>query len=133
MAILLGGLLCVAMLIPVGKLAMTAANRSDRTGACGRAALHDIKVRDARLDRWSWNPRRCRTCLSLIRWYYTTNATRSAALPYRLNSTAPRPRVGGNRQSRGAITFASLMPLTTTRRPPNSRTTLADQIFRWRR
>jgi hypothetical protein len=53
MAILLGGLLCVAMLIPVGKLAMTAANRSDRTGACGRAALHQIKVQKL-LDTSVW-------------------------------------------------------------------------------
>ena len=55
MAILLGGLLAVAMLIPVGKLAMTAANRSDRTGACGRAALHDLKVRGM-LDYTTWYP-----------------------------------------------------------------------------
>ena len=53
MAILLGGLLCVAMLIPVGKLAMMAANRSDRTGACGRAALHQIKVQKL-LDTTVW-------------------------------------------------------------------------------
>ncbi len=43
--ILLFGLTAVAMLIPVGKLAMVETNKSDRAGACGRAALRDIKVR----------------------------------------------------------------------------------------
>ncbi|MEN6405311.1 MAG: hypothetical protein ABFC77_02455, partial [Thermoguttaceae bacterium] len=39
------GLLGVAALIPVGKLAMIETEKSDRTGACGRAALQEVRVR----------------------------------------------------------------------------------------
>jgi hypothetical protein len=39
------GLLAVAMMIPIGKLAISETNRSDRTGACGRAGLRDVRVR----------------------------------------------------------------------------------------
>ncbi len=38
------GLLGVASLIPAGKLRMVEANKSDRTGACGRAGLHEVKI-----------------------------------------------------------------------------------------
>ena len=44
--ILLVGLWGVAVMIPLGKLALVATEKSDRTGACGRAALHDVKVRN---------------------------------------------------------------------------------------
>ncbi len=39
------GLLGVAALIPIGKLSLVETNISDRTGACGRAALREIKIR----------------------------------------------------------------------------------------
>jgi len=39
------GLLGVAAMIPIGKLAMIETSKSDRTGACGRAALREVKVR----------------------------------------------------------------------------------------
>jgi len=45
MAVLSLGLLGVAALIPIGKMAMVETNKSDRTGACGRAGQHEIKVR----------------------------------------------------------------------------------------
>ena len=44
--ILLFGLWFVAAMIPLGKLALVATEKSDRTGACGRAALHEVKVRE---------------------------------------------------------------------------------------
>jgi hypothetical protein len=53
--ILMFGLTAVAMLIPIGKLAMVETNKSDRTGACGRAALHDLKVRNL-LSTTAWTP-----------------------------------------------------------------------------
>ena len=37
MGVLVIGLLGVAALIPIGKLAMIETNKSDRTGTCGRA------------------------------------------------------------------------------------------------
>ena len=39
------GLLGVAAMIPIGKLAMIETAKSDRTGACGRAALREVKIR----------------------------------------------------------------------------------------
>jgi prepilin-type N-terminal cleavage/methylation domain-containing protein len=53
MGILTIGLLAVASLIPIGKLAMTETNKADRTGMCGRAALREIKVRRM-LDQSNW-------------------------------------------------------------------------------
>ena len=52
-AILLTGLWLIAAMIPLGKLALVATEKSDRTGACGRAALQDLKVRKM-LDYTTW-------------------------------------------------------------------------------
>ena len=49
------GLLGVASLIPIGKLALIETNKSDRTGACGRAGLRDVKIRRM-LDYRNWSP-----------------------------------------------------------------------------
>jgi hypothetical protein len=50
------GLLSVTALIPIGKLAMRETNKSDRTGACGRAALRDLKVRQLLNFATVWQP-----------------------------------------------------------------------------
>ncbi len=47
------GLFGVLMLIPLAKLSLIAAEKSDRTGACGRAALREVKVRRM-LDFTQW-------------------------------------------------------------------------------
>ncbi len=39
------GVMGVAMLIPIGKFAMTEVEKSDRTGMCGRAGSREVKVR----------------------------------------------------------------------------------------
>ncbi len=44
MAVLTLGVMGVAMLIPIGKFAMSEVEKADRTGACGRAGLRDVKV-----------------------------------------------------------------------------------------
>ncbi len=49
------GLLGVAAMIPIGKLAMIETAKSDRTGACGRAALREVKVRRM-MNSASWSP-----------------------------------------------------------------------------
>jgi hypothetical protein len=49
------GLLGVASLIPIGKLALIETNKSDRTGACGRAGLREVKIRRM-LDYRNWSP-----------------------------------------------------------------------------
>jgi hypothetical protein len=49
------GVLGVAMLIPIGKFAMTEVEKSDRTGMCGRAALREVKIRKM-LDPGNWAP-----------------------------------------------------------------------------
>ena len=48
------GLLGVASLIPAGRLRIVETNKCDRTGACGRAGLHDIKIR--RFCPTIWQP-----------------------------------------------------------------------------
>ncbi len=50
------GLLGVAALIPIGKLSLIETNKSDRTGACGRAGIHDVKVRRMCDYRLWWSP-----------------------------------------------------------------------------
>jgi len=55
MAILSVGLLGMAALIPLGALSLRDAAKSDRTGACGRAALRDVKVRRM-LEPTGWSP-----------------------------------------------------------------------------
>jgi type II secretory pathway pseudopilin PulG len=47
------GLLGVASLIPLGTIALRETEKSDRTGACGRAALREVKVRGM-LDYRNW-------------------------------------------------------------------------------
>ena len=47
------GLLGLAALIPVGRFAIMETGKSDRCGACGRAALRDVKVRRM-LDHRFW-------------------------------------------------------------------------------
>ncbi len=53
--ILAVGLLGAAALIPIGKLALVKTNISDRTGACGRAAMRDVEVRRM-LNYSAWFP-----------------------------------------------------------------------------
>ena len=69
MGILTLGVLGVAMLIPIGKFAMTEVEKSDRTGMCGRAGLRDVKVRRM-LDTSNWLPTNPRPAISpsSIRW-----------------------------------------------------------------
>ena len=54
MGVLLVGLLGVAALIPIGKVAITETNKSDRTGMCGRAGIRDVKTRRM-LDATAWS------------------------------------------------------------------------------
>ncbi len=49
------GVLGVAALIPLGKLAMLEVEKSDRTGACGRSSLRQIQIR-CMLDPHKWVP-----------------------------------------------------------------------------
>jgi hypothetical protein len=53
MFVLFVGLLGVAALIPVGRFAILETSKADRSGACGRAALSEIKVRRM-LDPYPW-------------------------------------------------------------------------------
>ncbi len=51
--ILAVGLMGVAALIPLGKLSLMATETSDRTGACGRAAIREVRIRGL-LDPTTW-------------------------------------------------------------------------------
>ena len=55
MAVLTIGLLGLAALIPLGRLAMVETGKADRSGACGHAARHQIKVRRM-LEYDTWWP-----------------------------------------------------------------------------
>ena len=39
------GLMSLAMLIPAGAMAINEANKADRSGACGRSAMREVKIR----------------------------------------------------------------------------------------
>jgi prepilin-type N-terminal cleavage/methylation domain-containing protein len=54
-AILSIGVLGVAALLPIGKLSLMKTEIADRTGACGRAAMREVKVRRM-LDPNLWAP-----------------------------------------------------------------------------
>ncbi len=55
--ILTFGVLGIASLIPIGKLALVEVEKSDRTGACGRAAIRDIQIRKMLgFNNWSVGP-----------------------------------------------------------------------------
>lgn len=48
------GILGVAALVPLGKLALVEVEKSDRCGPCGRAGVRDVRVRGlANTERWS--------------------------------------------------------------------------------
>jgi hypothetical protein len=53
LGVLTVGLLSIAALIPMGRIALRETNKSDRTGACGRASIQDIKIQRM-LDYNSW-------------------------------------------------------------------------------
>ena len=54
MGVLMIGLLGVATLIPVGRFAVVEAGKADRSGACGHAAMREIKIRRM-LDPSLWS------------------------------------------------------------------------------
>ena len=55
-AILAIGVLGVAALLPIGKLSLIKTEIADRTGACGRAALREVKVRRMLDPNIWWDP-----------------------------------------------------------------------------
>lgn len=127
------GLLGIAALIPLGKLAMMETEKSDRTGACGRAALRDVKVRRM-LDPGSWfggNPNMPIFVIDPL--YYAANPTIFGdttplpqapclgGLPYTLDPAVVR-----------RINFDSLMFRSTdTPAQIQARRLLSEQIFYW--
>ena len=54
------GLMCVAALIPIGTFAVNETAKADRSAAMGRAAMHEVRVRDM-LQRWRDD--------GAVRWY----------------------------------------------------------------
>ncbi len=55
--VILGGMLGVAALLPVGRFEMSMCLRADRAGTAGRAALREAQVREMLYpNAWYWNP-----------------------------------------------------------------------------
>jgi hypothetical protein len=116
--VLLFGLLAVATLVIVGGMALSEVERMDRTAACGRAALHDIKIR------------------GLLDWTKLWDTTTSAALsstptsPFVIdplgltNGTAASTSIAGA----GIVPRYNLQTYSSSGIPLTS--TTAEQIFR---
>lgn len=105
------GLLGIAALIPLGKLAMMETEKSDRTGACGRAALRDVKVRRM-LEPTGWCnvPAPVPNIFVIDPLYYAANTV--------FQDTDLAPNLGGVIQSATLpvvprFTFVPLMLLST--------------------
>jgi hypothetical protein len=134
--LVLGGLMIVAMTIPIGKLSLVETNKADRTGACGRAALREVKVRGMLSSTVS--PALLGTPLVFVvdPLYYAANGS---AFP--LPSSPPdaaAPNMGGvvatptlpavQRVTFGPLRIASTDNTVTIQ----TRQALADNIFGWR-
>jgi hypothetical protein len=129
------GLLGIATLIPLGKMSMRETEKSDRTGACGRAALREVEVRRM-LDRATWFGDYGTGVFVIDPLYYAANTI--AALPARLATDPPlAPNLGGAIATPllppvPRITLTSLMLRTTD--PPATtqmKQALAGQLVGW--
>ena len=104
------GLLGVAALIPLAKLSMARTEQSDRVGACGRAAIHEVKIRRM-LDPNTWGT-----------WSTAPVVTDRALVidPMERTLTTPIGNLGG---TTGAIKRGNLAWCTSA--------AIAEQVFRW--
>jgi hypothetical protein len=83
------GLLGLAALIPVGRFAIVQTAKSDRSGACGRAGLRDVKVRRMLdFNAWASQPQNLQPFA-----IDPLGATNTPALPGTLGGAGGIPRV----------------------------------------
>jgi hypothetical protein len=117
-------------LIPLGKLSLVETEKSDRTGACGRAGLREVKVRRMLAPYITLNP-------PDHRWYNSngTDASGRAAnnAPVVID---PLGVTNGLTASLGTIPRLTLKVAPIVLTPETGAVTtkrdLADSIFRWR-
>lgn len=110
------GLLGLAAVIPVGSFAILETNKADRSGACGRAGLHEVKIRRM-LEPALWAYSDGRSAAPDV---FTAGACAIDPLGVAHGVTwpvGPLPRVTLLRSP------AALIPMTVAE---------ADRIFRWR-
>ena len=126
----------MAALIPIGKLALVETNKSDRTGACGRAGLREVKVRrmlDTTVNAigattnlsTAWRP-----CLAA-----STGAARSPSTRWAWSRrTTCTMNLGGTRprahRSASPVHVSRCRVLRSTGSAAAS-PALAEQVFRW--
>jgi prepilin-type N-terminal cleavage/methylation domain-containing protein len=116
MGVLSLGLLGVAALIPIGKMAMTETNKADRTGMCGRAALRDIKVRRM-LDQNLWAATPTRTVFVID--------------PLGCTSALSSTTVGGTASDGTTISPVDRLNVLASPGGTALNATQAENIFRW--
>ena len=142
------GLLGVAALIPLGQIALLETAKSDRSGACGRAAMREIQVRrmlDFRYWYWAknfWGFYPPYNLLNTIPYNFINVSTCTDSMPFvvdPLGISRGLPYSFGQNPNNSNIFLPrrtlSSKPLTQIYIPQNtdliSTTGLADQIFFW--
>lgn len=106
------GVLGVAALLPIGKLALMKTEIADRTGACGRAALREVKIRRM-LDPNMWSAPNTNSAVFFIDPLGYLNIG---------TSLAGMPRINLRTYPNSSVTLG-----TATTTPPS----LAESIFMW--
>lgn len=113
------GLLGLAALIPVGRFTLVEAGKADRAGACGRAALRDVKVRGM-LDYYDHN--------NNINWSPVPTTTSFAIDPLGV-ANGIIGNLGGATGPINRITFNWIASLPIL--PNNEQIEAAESIFHW--
>ncbi len=123
------GLLGMAALIPVGKFAIDQTGKADRSGACGHAALSEIKVRRM-LDPYPWPD-----FPDQPQWVYA-NGNDAVPAAFAAGSFAIDPLgvARGMPVNLGGATIGSVVPRITLKSVPNGPAMTfeqAERVFRW--
>jgi hypothetical protein len=124
MFVLSVGLLGVAALIPVGRFRILEAGKADRSGACGQAALSEIKVRQM-LNPYPWP-----AAPAVGQWVWANgNDAVAQALAAGSFAIDPLGVAKGLPATLGPIPRVTLRPMPTTGSPLTYAE--AEQIFMW--
>ncbi|MCE5267714.1 MAG: hypothetical protein LLG00_07500 [Planctomycetaceae bacterium] len=142
------GILGVAALIPIGKLALIETNKSDRTGACGRASLREIKTRRMTDTSTMGDPVTTPPAgpvstpstraglggvtLNVLEGPFAVDPL-GVSSSYNLTMNLGGPTPYGPLFPLPRLSFAGILPLATadTAAQRQQKRTLTEQVFRW--